>query len=73
MDFTIIYDNLDYMLWGAYPDGPIGGAALTLIISLAAGIISAILGVVLGVALAMFRGWPAAALAAFLGFFRAIR
>ena len=72
MDFTIIYDNLDYMLWGAYPDGPIGGAALTLIISLAAGIISAILGVVLGVALAMFRGWPAAALAAFLGFFRAI-
>ncbi|WP_159566204.1 amino acid ABC transporter permease [Budvicia diplopodorum] len=72
MDFTVIYDNLGYMLWGAYPDGPIGGAALTLIISLAAGIISAMLGVILGVALAMFRGWPAAALAVFLGFFRAI-
>ncbi|MBK5143837.1 amino acid ABC transporter permease [Budviciaceae bacterium BWR-B9] len=72
MDFTVIYDNLDYLLWGAYPDGPIGGAALTLIISLVAGVISAILGVILGVALAMFRGWVGGAIAAVLGFFRAI-
>lgn len=72
MDFTVIYDNLDYMLWGAYPDGPIGGAALTLIISLIAGVVSAILGVILGVALAMFRGWIGGIIAAILGFFRAI-
>ncbi|WP_111741898.1 amino acid ABC transporter permease [Leminorella richardii] len=72
MDFTVIYDNLDYMLWGAYPDGPIGGAALTLIISLIAGVASAILGIILGVLLAMFRGWAGGLLAAFLGFFRAI-
>ncbi|GKX57378.1 ABC transporter permease [Leminorella grimontii] len=72
MDFSVIYDNLDYLLWGAYPDGPLGGAALTLIISLIAGVASAVLGVIFGVWLAMFRGWIGGLLAAVLGFFRAI-
>ena len=72
MDFTIIGDNLGYLLWGAFPDGPLGGAALTLVISLLAGVASAILGTALGVALAMSRGWVGALLALALGFFRAI-
>ncbi|KAA8998410.1 amino acid ABC transporter permease [Affinibrenneria salicis] len=72
MDFSVIYDNLGYLLWGTFPDGPLGGAALTLAISIIAGLASAVLGTLLGIGLAMFRGWPAALLALFLGFFRAI-
>ncbi|CAI1891424.1 Glutamate/aspartate transport system permease protein GltK [Serratia grimesii] len=72
MDFSIIHDNLSYLLWGTWPDGPLGGAALTLAISLMAGVASAILGTLLGVALAMSRGVAAGLLAAVLGFFRAI-
>lgn len=72
MDFTIIHDNLSYLLWGQFPDGPLGGAALTLLMSLIAGLASAILGTLLGVALAMSRGWLGAVLATVLGFFRAI-
>lgn len=72
MDFTIIADNWTYLLWGTFPDGPLGGAALTLLISLLAGGASAILGTALGVMLAMSRGAWAGILAAILGFFRAI-
>ncbi|MGK2946179.1 MAG: amino acid ABC transporter permease [Candidatus Malihini olakiniferum] len=72
MDFTIINDNLSYLLWGTFPDGPLGGAALTLVISALAGIASAVLGTVLGIALTMSRGWLGVLLALVLGFFRAI-
>lgn len=72
MDFTVINDNLGYMLWGQYPDGPLGGAALTLVISLIAGVASALLGTLLGILLAMSRGWVSGLLAMVLGFFRAI-
>lgn len=72
MDFTIISDNLSYLLCGTFPDGPLCGAALTLVISALAGIASAVLGTVLGVALAMSRVWLGALLALVLGFFRAI-
>ncbi|MCS3430710.1 amino acid ABC transporter permease [Klebsiella sp. BIGb0407] len=72
MDFSIIQDNLRYLLLGTWPDGPLGGAALTVVISLLAGIVSALLGTVLGVVLAMSRGIPVALLASVLGFFRAI-
>lgn len=72
MDFSVIHDNLGYLLWGTWPDGALGGAALTLAISLMAGVASAVLGTLLGVALAMSRGVAAGLLAAVLGFFRAI-
>lgn len=72
MDFTIIQDNLRYLLLGTWPEGPLGGAALTVVISLLAGIVSALLGTILGIVLAVSRGIPAALLAAVLGFFRAI-
>ncbi len=72
MDFTIIVDNWRYLLWGTFPDGPLGGAALTVVISIMAGVASAVLGTVLGVALAMSRGVWAGILAAVLGLFRAI-
>ncbi|MFP1743852.1 amino acid ABC transporter permease [Lonsdalea quercina] len=72
MDFTIIRDNVTYLMWGTFPEGPLGGAGLTLAISLMAGVASAVLGTLFGIALAMSRGWLAALLAMVLGFFRAI-
>lgn len=47
--FAVIADNLGYLLWGAYPDGPLGGAALTLAMSIIAGLLSLIGGMVIGV------------------------
>lgn len=72
MDFSVILDNLDYFLLGAWPDGPLGGAALTLLLSLLSGIASALLGLALGTALAVLEGRPRLVLLAVLGFFRAI-
>lgn len=72
MDFSVIVDNLDYFLLGAWPNGPLGGAALTLLLSLLSGIASAVLGLVLGIALAVLEGRPRLVLLAVLGFFRAI-
>ena len=56
MDFSVISDNFSYFMLGAWPNGPLGGAALTLLLSLLSGIISALLGLVLGIALVMIRG-----------------
>ena len=72
MDFSVIEQNWQYLLFGAFPDGPIEGAALTLIISLVAGAMSIVFGTLGGVALAMLRGFWMNLFAAVLGFFRAI-
>ncbi|EKT4520859.1 amino acid ABC transporter permease [Pseudomonas putida] len=72
MDFSVVVDNLQYLLMGAYPDGPIGGAALTVLLALLSGLTSAGLGLGLGIALAVLRGWPRWVLVTVLGFFRAI-
>ncbi|EKT60958.1 amino acid ABC transporter permease [Providencia sneebia] len=72
MDFSVIEQNWQYLLFGAFPNGPIEGAALTLIISLIAGAVSIVLGTLGGVALAMLRGFWMNLFAAVLGFFRAI-
>lgn len=72
MDFTIIENNWRYLLWGTFPDGSLEGAALTLVISLIAGVASIFLGTLAGVALAMLRGFWMNLFAAILGFFRAI-
>ncbi len=44
MDFSVISDNLEYFLIGAYPNGPLGGAALTLVLSVLSGVSAAVLG-----------------------------
>lgn len=72
MDFSVISNNLLYFLIGAYPYGPLGGAALTLILSILSALASAALGLVLGIALAMTRGAAHTLLLTVLGFFRAI-
>jgi polar amino acid transport system permease protein len=72
MQFSVLTDNLPYLLWGAYPDGPLGGAALTVLLSLGSALASAVLGLLLGIALSMSRGLLNFLLAAAIGFFRAI-
>lgn len=69
MDFTVIADNWQYLLFGAYPDGPLEGATLTIFISIIAGIASIILGTLGGIALAMLRGVWVNLFAAFFRFF----
>lgn len=72
MDFTVIVHNITYFLIGAYPNGFLGGAALTILLSMASSIISAILGLIFGVILAVTKGLIHQVLVIFLGFFRAI-
>ncbi|TIH20102.1 amino acid ABC transporter permease [Marinifilum sp. JC120] len=34
MQWDVVWNNLDYFLWGAFPDGPIGGLAASIILAL---------------------------------------
>ncbi|UZP67455.1 amino acid ABC transporter permease [Desulfovibrio mangrovi] len=34
MQWNVVIDNFDYLLFGAYPEGPLGGIALTIILAL---------------------------------------
>jgi polar amino acid transport system permease protein len=72
MNPAIITDNLGYLLLGAWPRGPVGGLALTLILSGLSGLASALLGLVLGIALAMSAGPSRVALTIGLGVLRAV-
>jgi len=72
MPLSLLLSNLPYLLIGAFPDGPLGGAALTLVLALTSGVLSAVLGLAGGVALALTRGVTHVALLATIGFFRAI-
>ncbi|WMY95406.1 MAG: amino acid ABC transporter permease [Arsenophonus sp.] len=72
MNFEVIVDNWRYILFGTYPDGPLEGAALTLLISLLAGSISIILGIIIGILLTILRSLWVNLLVVFLSFFRSI-
>lgn len=72
MDFTVIGDNFAYFFLGAWPHGPLGGAALTVVLAASSAIFSGLLGITFGVALAVSRGWPHRILLAGIAFFRAI-
>ena len=72
MNFSALADDWVYLLLGTFPEGPPGGALLTLILSATSGIASALLGLVLGIALVVSRGWASQLLHGLLGFLRAI-
>ncbi|MEQ6435041.1 amino acid ABC transporter permease [Comamonas sp. w2-DMI] len=75
MNFSALADDWQYLLWGTFPDGPPGGALLTLMLSGLSGVVSAMLGLVLGIALALGQdsaGPAARLLRIVLGFLRAI-
>jgi len=72
MHLPVLLANLPYLLIGAFPDGPLGGAALTLVLALSSALLSAVLGLAGGIALALTRGVAHVVLLATIGFFRAI-
>lgn len=75
MNFSALADDWQYLLWGTFPDGPPGGALLTLMLSGLSGVVSAVLGLALGIALALGQdsaGPAARLLRIVLGFLRAI-
>ncbi len=53
MDLSVIGDNLRYLLLGAWPDGPLGGAALTVVLSAASALAAGALGLLAGIALSL--------------------
>ena len=69
---SAILSNLPYLLVGTFPDGPLGGAALTLAMASISAVSSAMLGLAGGIGLAMTRGVSHLILLAAIGFFRAI-
>lgn len=72
MNWTVIGDHFDYLLWGNFPDGPLGGMALTLLLSVYAGVAASLLGIAGGILLAMSRGGLNVLISTVIGFFRAI-
>lgn len=56
LDFSVVTDNLLYFLVGRYPEGPLGGFALTIYLAVVSCVLSAIGGLVLGMmSLSRFR------------------
>ena len=47
MDFSFLGNDLGYLLWGTFPDGPPGGALLTLMLAASGAVLSAVLGLAL--------------------------
>jgi polar amino acid transport system permease protein len=57
MHWDVVWKNLDYFLWGAFPKGPLGGLALSIVMALV-GIFGAFwLGLVIGVMRLAKRKW----------------
>lgn len=72
MQWSLLLNNLPYLLVGAFPDGPLGGAALTLVLAVTSALASAVLGMAGGIALAMAGRIARVPLLLVIGFFRAI-
>ncbi|WP_321843917.1 amino acid ABC transporter permease [Paraburkholderia bannensis] len=66
------FSTLRYLLLGSFPAGPLGGVALTIVLSVTSALLAALIGLAGGVALAMTRGMAHLALTAVVAFFRAI-
>jgi polar amino acid transport system permease protein len=64
--------TLRYVLLGTFPHGPLGGAALTIVLSIVSALLSAVFGLAGGILLSLTRGAAHLALVAVIGFFRAI-
>jgi polar amino acid transport system permease protein len=67
-----LWDSLPYLLWGAFPQGPLGGAALTVLLSAGSAVASAVLGLAWGIGLASATGGAKALLTLVLALLRAV-
>lgn len=57
MHWEVVWNNFDYFLWGAYPKGPLGGLAMSILMALG-GIFGAFwLGLLIGVCRLSKRVW----------------
>ena len=57
MHWDVVWNNLDYLLWGAFPNGPIGGLALSILMALG-GIFGAFwLGLLIGMMRLSKKAW----------------
>lgn len=72
ISWSLFVNNLPYLLVGRYPEGPLGGAALTLLLAVISALASAVLGMAGGIALAMAGRFTRVPLLLVIGFFRAI-
>lgn len=72
MNFSVILDNFDYLMLGAWQNGALGGLALTLFLSVLTAMFSAVLGLIFGIMLVMGGKFVKTILIIFLGFLRAI-
>lgn len=72
MNTEIISNNLLFFAVGAWPYGGLGGLALTLVLSVGAGLLGSLLGLIWGLALSLSRGWLYAGLKAWCEVLRAI-
>lgn len=72
MNFSFIFDNFEYLMIGAWPNGPIGGLALTLLLCIFSAGLSALFGLFFGIMLVMPGHKWQLVLVTLLGFFRAI-
>ncbi|BBG29216.1 amino acid ABC transporter permease [Zymobacter palmae] len=72
MDLSVIVDNFRYFMVGLWPEGPLQGAAITAILSLTSGALSAVVGIVFGIMLACCPRWARIIIVPILGFFRSI-
>src|SRR5699024_10340937 len=72
MNSTVLTDNISYLLWGNFPHGPIQGLALTLMISLSAGLFAFLLSLIASSILTLTNNWLSSVLACCLSFLRAI-
>lgn len=57
-DWSVILDNLTYLLWGRAAEGEPGGLLLTIMIALGAGVIALALGVMFAAVAWRYSGWP---------------
>jgi len=71
-DFSVIWENLPYFLWGRAFDGQPGGLLLTIIMALEAGVLALAAGVLLALVAWLFGGWTRRALFAAADFIRGI-
>lgn len=55
LEWTVISDNLDYLLWGRAAEGDVGGLVLTVLMALAAGVLALLAGTALA---AVSWRWP---------------
>ncbi|AMC35230.1 amino acid ABC transporter permease [Janthinobacterium sp. B9-8] len=72
MNTAVISNNLLFFFVGAWPNGPLGGIALTLILASSAAILASILGLVWGISLTLIQGWLRRILLAVCELLRAI-